>query len=326
MPEVTFVQAVNQALMYEMGADDRVVVLGEDVAATGGVFRATEGLVERYGPDRVIDTPISETVIAGLGIGLAAEGMRPVVEIQFTGFIYSALDQLFNHASRLRNRTRGRLTCPMVLRAAGGGLIKSPEHHSDTPEALLATIPGLKVVVPSTPAQAYGLLLAAIRDPDPVVVLETSRLYRSLRQDVPDDGVALPIGMSFVRREGTDLTLVTWGGMVPEVLAVAEELATDGIEAAVIDVASISPLDMDPILESVGRTGRCVIVHEAARQGGFGAEIAARLADEGLTSLAAPVTRLTGYDAIYPLARLEGRYVPDRRRIAAAARKVLEYA
>ena len=326
MPEVTFVQAVNQALMYEMGADDRVVVLGEDVAATGGVFRATEGLVERYGPDRVIDTPISETVIAGLGIGLAAEGMRPVVEIQFTGFIYPALDQLLNHASRLRNRTRGRLTCPMVLRAAGGGLIKSPEHHSDTPEALLATIPGLKVVVPSTPAQAYGLLLAAIRDPDPVVVLETSRLYRSLREDVPDDGVALPIGMSFVRREGTDLTLVTWGGMVPEVLAVAEELVADGVEAAVIDVASISPLDMDPILESVARTGRCVIVHEAARQAGFGAEIAARLADEGLTSLAAPVTRTTGYDAVYPLARLEGRYVPDRRRIAAAARKVLEYA
>ena len=326
MPEVTFVQAVNQALMYEMGADDRVVVLGEDVAATGGVFRATEGLVERYGPDRVIDTPISETVIAGLGIGLAAEGMRPVVEIQFTGFIYPALDQLLNHASRLRNRTRGRLTCPMVLRAAGGGLIKSPEHHSDTPEALLATVPGLKVVVPSTPAQAYGLLLAAIRDPDPVVVLETSRLYRSLREDVQDDGVALPIGMSFVRREGSDLTLVTWGGMVPEVLAVADELAADGIEATVIDVASISPLDMDPILTSVAHTGRCVIVHEAARQGGFGAEIAARLADEGLTSLAAPVTRTTGYDAIYPLARLEGRYVPDRRRIAAAARKVLDYA
>lgn len=326
MPEVTFVQAVNQALMYEMNADERVLVLGEDVAATGGVFRATEGLVERYGADRVIDTPISETVIAGLGIGLAAEGMRPVVEIQFTGFIYPAMDQLLNHASRLRNRTRGRLTCPMVLRAAGGGLIKSPEHHSDTPEALLATIPGLKVVVPSTPAQAYGLLLAAIRDPDPVVVLETSRLYRSLREDVPDDGVALPIGMSFVRREGTDLTLVSWGGMVPEVLAVADELAADGIQATVIDVASISPLDMDPILASVAQTGRCVIVHEAARQGGFGAEIAARLADEGLTSLHAPVTRLTGYDAIYPLARLEGHYVPDRRRIAAAARKVLEYA
>lgn len=326
MPEVTYVQAVTQALHHEMDADETVVVLGEDVAATGGVFRATEGLVERFGPDRVIDTPLSETAIAGMSIGLAAEGLRPVCEIQFTGFIYPPLDQLLNHASRLRNRTRGRLTCPMVLRAPGGGGIKSPEHHSDTPEALLATIPGLKVVAPSSPSQAYGLLLAAIRDPDPVVVLETSRLYRALREDVPDDGVALPIGMSFVRRSGADLTLVTWGGMVPEVLATAEELAAEGVEATVVDVASISPLDMEPILASVAQTGRCVIVHEAARTNGFGAEIAARLADEGLTSLAAPVTRATGYDTIFPLARLEGRFPPDRRRIHAAARRVLEYA
>ncbi len=326
MPEVTFVQAVTMALAHEMAADERVVVLGEDVAASGGVFRATDGLVERFGPDRVIDTPLAETVIAGMAVGLAAEGMRPVVEIQFAGFMYSALDQLLNHASRLRNRTRGRLTCPMVLRAPCGGGIKPPEHHSDSPEAILAGIPGLKVVIPSTPGQAYGLMLAAIRDPDPVVVLEPARLYRALREEVPDDGAALPIGMSFVRRTGTDVTLVAWGGMVPEVLAAADELAGEGIEASVVDVASVSPLDMGPILESVAATGRCVIVHEAARQCGFGAEIAARLADEGLMSLAAPVTRTTGYDTIFPLARLEARYIPDRRRVVNAARRVLEYA
>jgi pyruvate dehydrogenase E1 component beta subunit len=326
MPEVTLVQAINMALMHEMAADERVVVLGEDVGASGGVFRATDELISRFGADRVIDTPLAETVIAGLGIGLAAEGMRPVIEIQFSGFLYPALDQLLNHASRLRNRTRGRLTCPMVLRAPCGGGIKPPEHHSDSPEAFLAQIPGLKVVVPSTPAQAYGLLLAAIRDPDPVVFLEPARLYRAVRQEVPDDGVELPIGMSFVRREGSDLTLVAWGGAVGEALAAADALAADGVEAAVVDVASISPLDMGPILESVAATGRCVIVHEAPRQSGFGAEIAARLADEGLMSLAAPVTRATGYDTIFPLARLENLYMPGRDRVMAAARRVLEYA
>jgi pyruvate dehydrogenase E1 component beta subunit len=326
MPEVTFVQAITMALTLEMGADERVVVLGEDVGASGGVFRATDGLIERYGPDRVIDTPLAETAIVGLAIGLAAEGLRPVAEIQFAGFMYSALDQLLNHASRLRNRTRGRLSCPMVLRTPCGGGIKPPEHHSDSPEGILAGIPGLKVVTPSTPSHAYGLLLAAIRDPDPVVYLEPARLYRAIREDIPDDGVELPIGMSFVRRDGSDLTLVAWGGVVQEALAAADELAEDGVEAAVIDVASISPLDMGPILESVGRTGRCVIVHEAARQSGFGAEIAARLADEGLMSLHAPVIRATGFDTIFPLARLESRYMPDRRRVLAAARKVLEYA
>jgi pyruvate dehydrogenase E1 component beta subunit len=326
MPEVTLVQAVAMALHHEMGADERVVVLGEDVAASGGVFRATDGLLERFGPERVMDTPLAETVIAGLAIGLAAEGMRPVAEIQFAGFMYPALDQLLNHASRLRNRTRGRLSCPMVMRAPCGGGIKPPEHHSESPEAILAHIPGLKVVVPSTPSQAYGLLLAAIRDPDPVIVLEPARLYRAGKEDVADDGAELPIGMSFVVRDGTDLTLVAWGGMVAEALGAADELAGQGVSAAVIDVASISPLDMEPILESVGRTGRCVIVHEAPRTGGFGAEIAARLADEGLASLVAPVTRATGFDVIFPLARLESKYMPDRRRVLAAARRVLEHA
>jgi 2-oxoisovalerate dehydrogenase E1 component beta subunit len=326
MSEVTFVQAITMALAHEMAADERVVVLGEDVAVSGGVFRATDGLLERFGPDRIMDTPLAETMLGGMGIGLAVEGFRPVIEFQFSGFLYPAYEQIFNHASRMRNRTRGRLTCPMVVRAPCGGGIKPPEHHSDSPEALFAAIPGLKVVVPSSPARAYGLLLAAIRDPDPVIYLEPSRLYRAMREDVPDDGAALPIGMSFTEREGTDLTFVTWGAMVGEVMAAADELAADGVSAAVIDVASISPLDMEPILTSVATTGRCVIVHEAARQCGFGAEIAARLAEEGLTSLLAPVARETGYDTIFPLARLEAKYMPDRARVVGAAHRVLEFA
>lgn len=324
--ETTYVQAIAKALAWEMDADERVVVLGEDVARSGGVFRATDGLMERFGGDRVIDTPLAETVIGGLGVGLAADGMRPVVEIQFAGFMYSAFDQLINHASRLRNRTRGRLSCPMVLRTPVGGGIKPPEHHSDSPEGMLAQIPGLTTVVPSSPSKVYGLLLAAIRDPDPVVVLEPARLYRSAKAPVVDDGVAIPLGMSFVERQGSDVTIVAWGNMVSESLAAADDLAADGIEATVIDVATISPLDMQPILESVERTGRCVIAHEAARQGGFGAEIAARLAEEGLTSLLAPVARATGYDTIFPLSRLENRYMPNRGRVVAAVHRVLEFA
>lgn len=320
------VQAIGMALRHEMAADRSVIVLGEDVARSGGVFRVTDGLLEEFGDQRVIDTPISETVLAGMSVGMAVEGLKPVVEIQFAGFMYSAFDQLINHASRIRNRTRGRLTCPMVMRTPCGGGIKPPEHHSDSPEGLLATIPGLTTVVPSSPAKAYGLLLAAIRDPDPVVYLEPARLYRSIREDVEDDGVALPLGMSFVEREGSDLTIVAWGTMVGEALLAADDLAADGIEATVIDVATISPLDMTTILESVAQTGRCVIAHEAARQGGFGAEIAARLAEEGLTSLLAPIARATGYDTIFPLARLEGRYMPNHRRVTAAAHRVMEYA
>ncbi len=319
------VQAINMALVHEMAADDSVIALGEDVARSGGVFRVTDGLLATFGPDRVMDTPIAETVLAGMSVGMAAEGLKPVLEIQFAGFMYSAFDQLINHASRLRNRTRGRLTCPMVLRTPCSGGIKPPEHHSDSPEGLLATIPGLTTVVPSSPAKAYGLLLAAIRDPDPVVYLEPARLYRSIREEVEDDGVALPLGMSFVEREGTDLTIVAWGTMVGESLLAADDLAGEGISATVIDVATISPLDMGTILDSVAQTGRCVIAHEAARQGGFGAEIAARIAEEGLTSLLAPVARATGYDTIFPLARLEGRYMPNHRRVVAAAHRVLEY-
>ncbi|MFZ5790053.1 MAG: alpha-ketoacid dehydrogenase subunit beta [Pseudomonadota bacterium] len=325
MAELTLVQAVNAALARAMAEDARVLVLGEDVGKNGGVFRATEGLLARFGPARVLDTPLAELGIVGLTVGLAAQGFRPVAEIQFTGFIYPALDQMVNHASRLRTRTRGRLSCPMVLRSPNGGGIHAPEHHSESVEAMFAGVPGLRVVIPSSPAKAYGLLLAAIRDPDPVVFLEPTRSYRAMKEDVTDDGSALPLDRCFVLREGSDVTLVAWGAMIKETLAAAETLAGEGIRAEVVDVATLRPLDADTILASVAKTGRCVIVQEAALTGGFAAEIAARLADEGLTSLLAPVLRVAGYDTVMPLPRLERHYMPGERRILAAARRALEF-
>ena len=326
MNEITLVEAINLALAHELSADARVVVLGEDVGVNGGVFRATAGLLERFGSARVIDTPLAEALIAGMSVGLAAQGLRPVAEIQFMGFIYPAIDQLVNHASRLRNRTRGRLTSPLVLRVPFGAGIHAPEHHSESTEAMLAHIPGLRVVAPSSPARAYGLLLAAIRDPDPVVFLEPTRLYRLGKESVRDNGEALPLDTCFVLRDGTDVTLVTWGACVREVSAAADSLAGSGIDAAVIDVATLAPLDMATILASVERTGRCVIVHEAARNVGIGAEIAARIADEGLLTLRAPVKRVTGYDTVVPFAKLEHRYMPQPERIEAAVRELMEAA
>ena len=326
MAEITLVEAVNLALAHEMARDPRVVVLGEDVGVNGGVFRATDGLQARFGPSRVLDTPISETLIAGMSIGMAAGGLRPVAEIQFMGFMLSTVDQMLNHASRLRNRTRGRLTCPMVLRAPFGGGIRAPEHHSESTEAIFAQIPGLRVVIPSSPARAYGLLLGAIRDPDPVVFLEPKRVYRLVKQSVEDDGEALPLDTCFPLRSGRDITLLSWGAMITETLEAAELLQGEGIEAEVIDVATVKPIDMETILESVGRTGRCVIIHEAPRSCGVGAEIAAQLAEEGLTSLLAPVRRVTGFDTVMPLFRLEGAYMPTTPRILKAVRETMEYA
>jgi pyruvate dehydrogenase E1 component beta subunit len=326
MAEMTLVQAINLALARAMAEDPRAVVLGEDVGVDGGVFRATEGLLARFGPDRVFDTPLAEAAIAGLSVGLAAQGFRPVAEIQFTGFIYPAIDQMANHASRLRTRTRGRLTCPMVLRSPCGGGVRAPEHHCESPEAMFAHIPGLRVVIPSSPARAYGLLLAAIRDPDPVVFLEPTRLYRSLREDVADDGVALPLDRCVVLREGSDVTLVSWGAMIRETLAAADRLAAERVSAAVIDLATLKPLDADTVLASVARTGRCVIVHEAPLTAGFGAEVAARIAERGLTSLLAPIERVAGYDTVMPYPRLEHHYMPSEARILAAVRRALAYA
>ncbi len=325
MPEATLVSAVNLALSRAMQEDESVVVLGEDVGVDGGVFRATDGLLDRFGPSRVLDTPLAETAIAGISIGMAAQGLRPVAEIQFMGFSYSTLDQIISHAARLRNRTRGRLSCPMVLRAPFGGGIHAPEHHSESTEALFAHVPGLRVVIPSMPARAYGLLLAAIRDPDPVVFLEPKRVYRAVKQTIEDDRTAVPLDVCFTLREGHDITLVSWGAMVQETLAAADKLALDGVSVEVIDVATLKPLDMHTILASVEKTGRCVIIHEAAHTGGFGAEIAARLAEHGLMSLLAPVARVTGYDTVMPLPRHEHRYMPSEQRILATARRTLAF-
>ncbi|MEM5345245.1 alpha-ketoacid dehydrogenase subunit beta [Paraburkholderia azotifigens] len=324
MADLNMVEAVNVALAWELAHDPAVVLLGEDIGVNGGVFRATAGLQTRFGVQRVIDTPLAETAIVGTAIGMSAMGLRPVAEIQFSGFIYPAIDHLLNHASRLRHRTRGRLTCPLVVRSPVGAGIHAPEHHSESPEALFAHIPGLRVVTPSSPARAYGLLLAAIRDADPVIFFEPTRLYRLFRQPVEDNGEALPLDCCYVLRDGTDVTLVSWGGALQEVLAAADLLAQEGVMAEVIDVATLKPLDMDTILASVAKTGRCVIVHEGSRTGGVGAEIAAGIAERGLYSLLAPVQRVTGYDVVVPLYRLESQYMPGNERIVAAVRQTLE--
>ena len=325
MTELSLVQAVNAALKRAMGEDARVLVLGEDVGIDGGVFRATEGLLQLYGGQRVLDTPLAEASIAGVSIGLAAQGFRPVAEIQFAGFAYTCIDQILNHASRLRARTRGRLTCPMVLRTPAGGGIKAVEHHSESPEAMFAHIPGIKVVMPSSPARAYGLLLSAIRDPDPVVFLEPTRLYRAAREDVSDDGTGMRLGQCLLLRPGRDVTIVAWGGMIREALEAADQLAAEDIMAEVIDVATLKPLDSESILASVGRTGRIVIVHEAPMTCGYGAEIAARVAARAITSLLAPVERVTGYDTMMPYPRTEAYYMPNVGGILAAARRTMAF-
>ncbi|RDK02402.1 alpha-ketoacid dehydrogenase subunit beta [Paraburkholderia lacunae] len=324
MADLNMVEALNQALAYELAHDPAVVLLGEDIGVNGGVFRATVGLQARFGAQRVIDTPLAETAIAGTAIGMAAMDLKPVVEIQFSGFIYPAIDHILNHASRLRHRTRGRLACPLVIRAPCGAGIHAPEHHSESPEALFTHIPGLRVVTPSSPARAYGLLLASIRDPDPVIFFEPTRLYRLFRQPVEDNGEALPLDTCFTLRAGSDITLVSWGGALQDVQAAADLLAQEGVMAEVIDVATLKPLDMNTILASVAKTGRCVIVHEGSRTGGVGAEIAAGIAERGLYSLLAPVQRVTGYDVVVPLYRLENQYMPGTERIVAAVRQTLE--
>jgi len=324
MVNVTMVEAVSMALSWEMENDESVVMMGEDIATSGGVFRATNGLEEKFGDQRVIDTPLAEGMIAGLAIGMSAMGMKPVIEAQFMGFIYPMVEQLVCHAARMRHRTRGRLSCPMVLRAPFGGGVHAPEHHSESTEAIFAHVPGLRVVIPSSPARTYGLLLAAMRDPDPVIFLEPKRLYRVTKEEVENNGEDLPLDVCFVLREGTDITLVSWGAMIRETLESADKLAQQGISAEVIDVATISPLDMDTIIKSLEKTGRCVIIHEATRMCGVGAEIAAGLADAGLYHLDAPVKRVTGYDSIMPLYKMEMNYMPSVKRIMKAAKEVIE--
>lgn len=324
MPEITLVEAVTQALAYEMKVDEDVVVFGEDVGKNGGVFRATVGLQEKFGERRVFDTPLAESMIAGIAVGMSVQGLKPVAEFQFMGFIYPAMNQIVSHAARMRNRTRGRLHCPIVFRAPFGGGIRAPEHHSESTEAIFAHIPGLQVVIPSSPKRAYGLLLAAIRNPDPVIFLEPKRIYRLTKQPVEDNGEALPIGKCFTLKAGSDVTLISWGASIHETLQAHQQLHEQGISAEVIDVATIKPLDFETISDSVEKTGRVVIIHEGARTGGFGAEISALIMENCLDSLVSPVMRVTGYDIVMPYFQLEKYYIPSVHRITETVLSIME--
>lgn len=321
----TMVEAVNMALAHAMEEDQNVVVLGEDVGTNGGVFRATVDLKERFGLRRVMDTPLAETLISGVTVGMATQGLRPVAEIQFMGFIYSTIEHVVTHAARMRNRTRGRLSCPLVIRAPFGGGIHAPEHHSESTETLFAHIPGIRVVIPSSPTRAYGLLLSSIKSEDPVIFLEPKRIYRSVKQNILDDGKELPLDTCFTLKEGNDITLVTWGAMVQETMEAAQQLEEQGVSCEVIDVASIKPLDMETILLSIEKTGRCVIIHEAAKSHGVGAEISAQIAEKGLLSLQAPIARVTGYDTVMPYYKNEGYYMPSTADVVKAVEKTLNY-
>ncbi|HKY47481.1 MAG TPA: alpha-ketoacid dehydrogenase subunit beta [Acidimicrobiia bacterium] len=320
----TVAQALNDALDLALGKDETVVVMGEDVGRTGGVFRITDGLHQRYGSDRIIDTPVAESAIVGVGLGMAIAGMRPVLELQFMGFSYPAYDQIINHVARIRNRSRHRFTAPMVIRIPFGGGIGAAEHHSESMEAIYTHIPGLKVVVPSTPFDAKGLLLAAIEDPDPVVFLEPIRLYRAVKEDVPDGWYTQPLGEARVETEGSDVTLITWGAMTKEARQAVTVLAAEEIRAELIDLRSLVPLDEEAIFASVEKTSRAVVIHEAPRTGGFGGEIAALIQERCLYELSAPIQRVTGWDTVFPLKRSEHHYLPSVERIVAAVRRTLE--
>jgi len=321
---LTLVQAVRDGLYGEMDRDEDVIVLGEDVGENGGVFRATQGLIEEFGENRVIDTPLAESGIVGTAIGMAAHGMRPVSEIQFSGFMYPAFDQLVSHAARLRTRSRGRFTCPMVVRAPYGGGIRAPEHHSESKEAVYVHEPGLKVVVPSTPSDAKGLLTAAIRDPDPVVFLEPKLIYRAFRESVSAAEYTVPLGEAAVRREGEDVTVVTWGAMARPTMDAVEDLAPD-IDAEVIDLRTLSPMDTETVVDSFEKTGRAVVVHEAPKTGGLAGEVIATIQEEALLYQEAPIERVTGFDTPYPLYALEDYYLPEPARIKDGISDAVEF-
>jgi pyruvate dehydrogenase E1 component beta subunit len=324
MAKMTMVQALNLALRQEMEKDDSVVVLGEDVGLDGGVFRVTDKLIDQFGDQRVLDTPLAESAIVGMSIGMGIYGLKPVCEIQFSGFSYQNFHQMENHAARLRWRSRGRFHVPMVLRAPYGGGVRALEHHSESREIYWAHTPGLKMVIPSGPRNARSLLVSAIRDPDPVVFYEAKALYRAFREEVPEEEEVLPIGKPAVARAGSDLTMIAYGAMLRPTMEAAENLAQkDGVEAEVIDLLTISPLDSTQIIESVKKTGRAVVVHEAPRSFGAGAEIIARIMEGAFFFLEVPIERVTGADTIIPLFSREKFYLPDAARILESARKVL---
>ncbi len=325
MPEMNMIKALNMALHQEMARDDKVVLLGEDVAKIGGVFRVSEGLLDRFGEKRVMDTPVSEAGIVGTSIGMALYGLRPIAEIQFSGFAYFAFQQMNCQAARYQTRSWGRFKLPMVIRAPIGGGIRALEHHNDSEEALYVQSPGLKVVIPSGPRNARGLLVSAIRDPDPVMYLEPKRVYRAIREEVPEEEEAIPLGQAHFVREGKDLTLISYGAMMRETLAAAEEAERDGITIEVIDLLSVVPMDTPALVKSVKKTGRCVIVHEAPRSCGVAAEIIARLNEQALLYLQAPIQRVTGYDIPYPFFARENAYLPSVPRIVAAIRETMDF-
>ncbi len=323
MTALNIVEAINLALKQEMKKNKDILILGEDVAIDGGVFRVTEGLLKLY-PGRVFDTPLAESAIVGTSIGLACAGFKPVAEIQFEGFTLPAFDQIVNHAARMRNRSRGRFTCAMVIRSPIGGGIKALEHHSDSPETYYVHTPGIKVVIPSTPYDAKGLMISAIRDPDPVIFFEPKRLYRAIKQEVPEKEYSIPLGKARIVQEGTDVTVISYGATVRE-CEQAAELLKDHVSLEIIDLRTLSPLDTETIITSVQKTGRVVIAHEAQRTLGMGAEIASRIGEQALLSLKAPIERVTGYDVIVPLPKLEDYYFVDEKRIAEAIEKVMNF-
>jgi pyruvate dehydrogenase E1 component beta subunit len=325
MAKLNMVEAINLALREEMERDSLVVILGEDVGKEGGVFRVTDGLQAKFGANRVVDTPLAETGIVGVAFGMAVNGLHPIAEIQFEGFLYPCFDQINNHIGRIRNRSRGRFTSPLVIRTPYGGGIHAPEHHSDSPEAILAHIPGIKVVIPSTPYEAKGLLLSAIRDPDPVIFMEPKRIYRAIREEVPEGDYTIPLGKARLLQEGKDVTIVAWGAMVREVLNAAEQLKGDKVEVEIIDLRTISPIDAETIITSIRKTGRGVIVHEAPKTCGLGAEIIALINEKALLSLQAPMERVAGFDIPFPLMKTENYYLPNPKRIVMAVRKVMSF-
>jgi pyruvate dehydrogenase E1 component beta subunit len=325
MAKKTMIQAINEALHQKMAEDPTVVVLGEDVGVDGGVFRATVGLIEKFGEARVMDTPLAESSIIGASVGMALNGLKPIPEIQFSGFIYQGFDQILNHVARFRHRSQGRYQMQMVIRAPYGAGVKALEHHSESTEAHFAHLPGLKVVIPSSPRDAKGLLIAAIEDPDPVAFFEPIRLYRLKKDEVPDEMYRIPIGKANVVKEGKDITIIAWGSMVPISLEAAEHVGKEGVDAEVIDLRTISPFDIEAITKSVEKTGRAVIVHEAPKLFGVGAEIAAQIGERCLLQLLAPVYRVTGYDIIPPLSKLEDYNYPNSEKVVRAIHKTMEF-
>jgi 2-oxoisovalerate dehydrogenase E1 component beta subunit len=324
MTEMTMAQALNDALGVALAGDSRVLVLGEDVGRTGGVFRVTDGLQSRFGENRVIDTPVAESGIVGAAFGMAIAGLRPVAEIQFLGFAYPAYDQIVSHVGRIRNRSNHRFTAPLVIRIPFGGGIGAAEHHSESSEAMFAHTPGIKVVAPGTPRAAKGLLLAAIEDPDPVVFLEPIRVYRAIKEEVPEGHYLLPIGAAEVVREGDDVTLVGYGAVLRDCMRAADELAAEGVSAEVIDLRTLAPLDADTVVASAEKTGRVVAVVEGHRTASMASEVAAIVQERAMYSLLAPVERVTGWDTVVPLKRTESQHIPDVPRIIAATRRTLE--